>query len=232
MDYHITLGAEIQLNSGFFSLWDGFARSVPMLPLKQMNFWGTTTANFFPVYMLIAPAPSKHGITFVRTHPTNKWTPEVIYFSCELCSSSSSTEKDFFQHLGVHLRKNQTVHCVFRECDFSTNVFGSFASHRSRKHSAHSSNDFRAHIVHKNIDQSNSTNDIAEAHCSEAYECSRAHDCSGEYKPEELKEEEIREHLQCAKQVHYWGSSWAPGFIFCGVRSCHKKNCKLMFKQT
>ena len=54
-----------------------------------------------------------------RTHPTNKSTPEVICFSCELCSSSSSTEKDFFQHLAVHLRKNQTVHCVFRECDFS-----------------------------------------------------------------------------------------------------------------
>ncbi|XP_056450915.1 uncharacterized protein LOC130386152 isoform X1 [Gadus chalcogrammus] len=126
-----------------------------------------------------------------RKHPTNKSTPEVICFSCELCSSSFSTEKDFFQHLAVHLRKNQTVHCVFRECDFSTNVFGTFASHRSRKHSAHSSNDFRAQIVHKYIDRSNSTDDIAEAHCSEAYECSRAHDCSGEYEPEELKEEEI-----------------------------------------
>lgn len=42
------------------------------------------------------------------------------------------------------------------------------------------------------IDQvyrSDITDDIAEAHCSEAYEYSRAYDCSGLCETEELKEE-------------------------------------------
>lgn len=93
--------------------------------------------------------------------------------------------------LGVHLRKSETVHCVFRECDFHTNVYGTFASHRSRQHTAHSSSDFWANIVHKYIDQSNITNNITEAHCSEAYNCSEAYVSSGEYQSEELKDDEI-----------------------------------------
>lgn len=121
-----------------------------------------------------------------RKQSTNTSTPEVMSFNCELCSSCFSTEKDYFQHLGVHLRKNQTVHCVFKECDFYTNVYGTFASHRSRKHTTYSSSDFRPQIVHKYVAQTNIT-DIAEAHCSEAYECSGTYDCIGEYETEELK---------------------------------------------
>lgn len=120
---------------------------------------------------------------------------EVICFICELCSASFSAQKDFFQHLAVHLRKNQTVQCVFRECDFSTNVFGTFASHRSRKHTANSSNDFRAEIVQKYVDHSSTSDDIGEAHCSESYDCLRPYECSAEYAPEELKEEEIERQL-------------------------------------
>lgn len=89
--------------------------------------------------------------------------------------------------LGVHLRKNQTVHCVFKECDFYTNVYGTFASHRSRKHTLHSSSEFR-------VAQTNIT-DIAEAHCSEAYKRSGTYDCIGEYETEELNGEEVELNL-------------------------------------
>lgn len=132
-----------------------------------------------------------------RKHSAKKSTSEVISFHCELCSSCFSTQKDYFQHLGVHLKKNETVHCVFKECDFYTNVYGTFASHRSRKHGIHSFGDFRPKIVH--IAQTNIT-DIAKAHCSNELsdvneEPSGTGDFLGEYNTEELKGEEIELNL-------------------------------------
>lgn len=128
-----------------------------------------------------------------RTHSTEKSTPEVLFFLTVNCALLFfSTEKDYFQHLGFHLRKNETVHCVFKDCDFQTNVYGTFASHRSRQHATHSSSDFQAQAVHKHIDQSNITDNIVEeAHCSDAYTCLGEDDFSGEYETEELKEDEI-----------------------------------------
>jgi len=117
-----------------------------------------------------------------KKHTTDKSsTPaEVLFFKCELCSACLSSDKNYFQHLGVHLKKHETVVCVFEECDFSTNVYGTFASHRTRKHTPHSSQDFRVGIVQKCIDQSNIDEDIAEEHYTGANECSE------EYEDEEL----------------------------------------------
>lgn len=36
------------------------------------------------------------------------------------------------------------VECVFSGCDFKTNVYGTFVTHKSRKHNPRSSNDFKA----------------------------------------------------------------------------------------
>ena len=127
-------------------------------------------------------------------HVNNKSTPEGICFKCELCSCSFSTEKDYFQHLGVHLQKNEMVRCVFKDCDYEANVKGTFASHRSRNHTAHSSSDFRAEIVHKY--PLNIPDDIEEAHSSGTHEDHEAlgavgPDSSGEYEGEEFKEDDI-----------------------------------------
>ena len=44
-------------------------------------------------------------------------TPSSVTFKCELWECSDhSTEKDFFVHIGTHLRSNQTVSCVFLGC--------------------------------------------------------------------------------------------------------------------
>lgn len=126
-----------------------------------------------------------------RKHLANKTTPEVLSFTCELCSSCFSTEKDYFQHLGVHLKKNETVQCVFLECDFYTNVLGTFASHRSRNHTPHSLSDFREQIVHRYTDQPNITDGIPERHCSQEYECSAAYDGLEDCVTDELGEDEI-----------------------------------------
>lgn len=81
--------------------------------------------------------------------------------------------------------------CVFRDCNFNTNAYGTYASHRSRQHAAHSSSDFREQILHQYEDHSNITDDLAQAHCSEASKCLEASNCSEEFQTEEGKGEDI-----------------------------------------
>lgn len=68
-------------------------------------------------------------------------------FSCKVCNTCYSSEKDYFQHLGVHLRSQETIECVFQGCDFKTNRYGTFVTHRSRKHNPHSCKDFKADVL-------------------------------------------------------------------------------------
>lgn len=53
------------------------------------------------------------------------------------------TKRQYFEHLGAHLKKHETVHCVFKDCDYSTNIYSTFASHKSRKHNPHCLEDFK-----------------------------------------------------------------------------------------
>ena len=39
------------------------------------------------------------------------------------------------------------LNCVFKNCVFKTNVYGTFSSHRSRKHKPHSLEDFKEDIL-------------------------------------------------------------------------------------
>ena len=79
-------------------------------------------------------------------------TRETLSFSCQNCGSSRfSTESDFFAHLGRHLKCLETVHCVFNHCDFQTNVYGTFAAHKSRKHTPHTVTDFKPVVLQRNI---------------------------------------------------------------------------------
>lgn len=41
------------------------------------------------------------------------------------------------------MRKHETVSCVFKNCDHSTNIYSTFAAHKSRKHNPHSFEDFK-----------------------------------------------------------------------------------------
>ena len=54
-----------------------------------------------------------------------------------------NTEKQYFEHLGTHLKKHKTVNCVFKDSDYSTNIYSTFASHKSRKHNPHCIEDFK-----------------------------------------------------------------------------------------
>lgn len=72
----------------------------------------------------------------------------LIAFSCPLCPCRDlSTERDLFSHLGLHFKSHETVACVFKNCNFKTNIHGSYHSHRNRKHKPHTADDFKTGIV-------------------------------------------------------------------------------------
>lgn len=84
-----------------------------------------------------------------RFHSTNKIEPNVS-FLCPCCSIKSfSSEREYFHHIGRHLKKHETVCCVFENCHFKTNIIGTFASHRTRKHNPHSLEDFKPGLVQR-----------------------------------------------------------------------------------
>lgn len=70
-----------------------------------------------------------------RSHCRTVRRPDTCTFFCELCDfRENCTQHTFFTHLGHHLKNQQTVHCPFLGCEFKTNNFKTFSSHRSRKH--------------------------------------------------------------------------------------------------
>lgn len=57
------------------------------------------------------------------------------------------SENDYWTHINAHLKKNEVVTCMLVDCNFETNILGSFKSHKSRKHRSYSHNDFIPGIV-------------------------------------------------------------------------------------
>lgn len=75
-------------------------------------------------------------------------TSEILSFCCQFCNEGTfSTEKEYFEHLRQHLKKQETVTCVFKNCNFKTNIYGTFASHRNRKHTPHSLDEFKDEVI-------------------------------------------------------------------------------------
>ena len=69
---------------------------------------------------------------------------------------------EYFEHIGRHLKKQETVTCVFENCHFKTNIHGTFASHRSRKHTPHSLDDSKAELLHRYVNPVNAGDDPAD----------------------------------------------------------------------
>ena len=84
-----------------------------------------------------------------RVHPKQNCQEllELSTFS-HLCTCIDlPTENDYFVHIGTHLRSNETVACMFGGCSFQTNVYGTFHSHKNRKHNPHILKDFKPGVV-------------------------------------------------------------------------------------
>lgn len=132
---------------------------------------------------------------------------EVLSFTCHLCGSHShSTEKEYFEHIGCHLKNHETVQCVFSSCDFQTNIYGTFASHKSRKHTPHLLTDFKAEVIRRqDLDQLvvQPNNPLANDNVVEFGEYFDQEDLSSTIvKKNRLCIVKVREHIQCFKQMH------------------------------
>ncbi len=83
-----------------------------------------------------------------RSHnsPETEESEVVQSFRCTICDSFYSNTKDYFQHLNSHLKRHETIECVFKGCDFKTNVYGTYATHKSRNHKSCSWKDFKTDV--------------------------------------------------------------------------------------
>ncbi len=87
---------------------------------------------------------------------------QLTTFLCQKCSCKElSNEKEYFSHINQHLRQYETITCMFEGCMFETNIYGTFNSHKNRKHNPHTLNDFKAGVVKHSVqsDESGSPED-------------------------------------------------------------------------
>ena len=88
-----------------------------------------------------------------RTHKdTEAPTDEIhiVTFTCLLCGCNDlATEKTYYEHVYTHLKNNETVQCMFKLCNFESNVSSTFRSHKHRLHSVCTIEDFKDTIVTK-----------------------------------------------------------------------------------
>lgn len=74
--------------------------------------------------------------------------PGVVFsLTCVICPAKYLPQKEYFQHHGNHLRSPETVECVFGGCTFKTNVYGTFITHKSRKHNPYSLEEFKPDVI-------------------------------------------------------------------------------------
>lgn len=82
-----------------------------------------------------------------RYHTKKQTIQATTTFRCEhctfqdICSASAVSS-----HLGGHLRNGELVTCPFVCCGYKTNKFGSFATHKSRKHRNHTVEDIKSAV--------------------------------------------------------------------------------------
>ncbi|XP_026114794.1 uncharacterized protein LOC113093153 isoform X1 [Carassius auratus] len=84
-------------------------------------------------------------------HPSSHSSREDIsHFKCHVCDYSQlASETDFFHHIGQHLKNNESVTCMYVGCSYQTNVYGSFHTHKWRKHKVCTTRDLKPGIVHR-----------------------------------------------------------------------------------
>lgn len=79
--------------------------------------------------------------------------PGITTFKCLVCSVHCFIEKEYFQHIGNHLKNHETLFCVFEGCAFRTNIYNTFLKHKSRRHKSYSLSDFKQDVFesHHNL---------------------------------------------------------------------------------
>ena len=121
-----------------------------------------------------------------------------------VCSARCPTEKDYFLHIGNHLKNHQTVFCVFERCDFHTNIYNDFLKHKYRKHKSYSLSGFK-----KDIFESHRSQTVDHAYAPETDDGQDPSlDCDPKSESYNIchiytsTSTEARKHLQCISEVH------------------------------
>ncbi|XP_054872338.1 uncharacterized protein LOC129350316 [Amphiprion ocellaris] len=87
-----------------------------------------------------------------RNHCNALKCSDKFTLSCQLCGFSElGTERDCFAHITQHLKNYETVTCMFKGCYYKSNIYSTFKSHRSRKHSLQSVADFKDEVVKESV---------------------------------------------------------------------------------
>lgn len=99
---------------------------------------------------------------------------------CLLCDFNEVVNvKDYFHHLGCHLKCKETVTCPYNNCFFKCSVYSSLRSHKSRYHNSESFEDFKSELVDDslrvseqpdNVETCTNSKPIDTASCSVVYE--------------------------------------------------------------
>ena len=88
------------------------------------------------------------NLSRVHANQSSQEQLESSTFSCHLCTCSNlPTEKEYFAHISTHLKSNETVSCMFVGCSYKTNIYGTFNTHKNRKHTPHTFKDFKPSVV-------------------------------------------------------------------------------------
>ncbi|XP_049333152.1 uncharacterized protein LOC125804583 isoform X1 [Astyanax mexicanus] len=96
-----------------------------------------------------------------RNHPAQR-TNALSTFKCLVCGYNQlSGEREYFQHIFQHLKNKETVTCVFQNCEYKTNIYENFKSHKYRKHSG-TVNIFKPEICSVEESSASVTNDISD----------------------------------------------------------------------
>ncbi|XP_013863274.1 uncharacterized protein LOC106517106 [Austrofundulus limnaeus] len=89
---------------------------------------------------------------------TSQRSVDSTTFSCHHCSRSGiASLRELLIHINSHLKKHETIYCVFNNCSFQTNLYGTYQTHKNRKHSTFTLDDFKEGIVIRdsNVDSLN-----------------------------------------------------------------------------
>lgn len=109
-------------------------------------------SSCFPCTYLHCPCTFKTWNALIvhqsKIHSTGVTRKEEAIFSCHLCTCSDlASERDYFAHINAHLKRNETVICMFLGCGCKTNIYCPFKSHKNRKHCHHTLVDFNLGVV-------------------------------------------------------------------------------------
>lgn len=142
---------------GFFFQWNGSVRSASLSAtkgkllkryrLQHATFGGGHSQPCFYSNCLSAfKTQSALRTHLSRYHAAKDQSPEpntINTFKCLVCDESCCSERDFFQHIGHHLKSHESVVCVFEDCNFQTITYNTFLKHKSRTHKLYSLSDFK-----------------------------------------------------------------------------------------